>query len=86
MSMIAALLFLVEATAAACGPVAPAELTGRAEVVQAVLDFDEEAPELAAPTLAGVQSTGAEPADAVSNGSERDQAPASCRSVPMPIA
>ena len=85
MGMTISLLFLVQATATACAPAAPVELTGRVEVVQAVLDFEEEAPEQVAPTLAGVQS-GAAPSVAGSDESPLGQAPAPCRPLPMRIA
>ena len=50
--MTVAMLFLIEATGV-CGPVAPARLGGEAEVVRAILDVEEQSPDLAAPTLTG---------------------------------
>jgi hypothetical protein len=88
MSMTVVMLFLIEATAA-CGPVAPARLGGGAEVVRAVLDFEEDAPETSVVTPAGLsRSSDAAPGDAqpATNAPDADPAPARCKPAPMPIA
>ena len=88
MSMTVAMLFLIEATGV-CGPVAPARLGGGAEVVRAILDVEEQPPDLAAPTLTGWrQSTGAVPGKTgiKTNDADSDPAPARCKPAPTPIA
>lgn len=83
--MTGAILFLVEATAA-CGPVAPARLGGGAEVVRAVLQFEEAAAEPFATTLVGLsQSTGPAQDDAKSK-YDSDPARAQCKLAPATIA
>lgn len=82
------MLFLMEATTA-CGPAVPARLAGGAEVVRAILEVEEQAPDPPVPTLTGLsQSTGAAPGDAApeTTDPESDPAPAQCKRAPMPIA
>ena len=86
--MTVAMLFLIEATAT-CGPVAPARLGGGAEVVRAVLDFEEQAPEPSVVTLTGSgQSIGAAPegAELEANAPDSDPAPAQCKVMATVIA
>ena len=89
MSVTVAMLFLVEA-ATACGPVAPARLGGGAEVVRAILDVEEQAPEQAVSTPTNVsQPTGAAPGDATPETDDLDPhpaPPAQCKPARMPIA
>ena len=75
--MTVAMLFLIEA-ATACGPAAPARLGGEAEVVRAVLDFEEEQFDLPAPTPAAGSPGTDQPAS--------DPAAMQCRVVPTVIA
>ena len=82
--MTVAMLFLIEATGV-CGPVAPARLGGGAEVVRAVLDFEDEGAEMLAPTLAGLSQSSADvPIDP--SRPEANQDAGQCSLVPTAIA
>jgi hypothetical protein len=86
MSVTVAMLFLIEATAT-CGPAAPARPGGGAEVVRAVLDFEEQAADAPAVTPVDLgRSAGAAPGDAKQNDADIDPASAPCKPAPMPIA
>ena len=83
--MTAAMVFLIEATTA-CGPVAPARLGGGAEVVRAVLEFEEEASVASVASVATL--TGLNQSNDSPETHEPDFDPASvpCRVVPIVIA
>lgn len=62
MGIVTALIFMAEATAT-CGAATPARLGGGAQVVQAILEFEQEKPQSPSPTLSASEKQGAAPGD-----------------------